>query len=273
MGNALICYPDRTLEVATTFSLGSWNTDYPLTNLQNALLSKVAQSASAASANTQFLATYSAAQAVRVVALLNHNISLAGTIQVRGYSDAGLTALVYDTGAQYAWPQTFTATMVSEYPNNWILPLSTVQTARYWKVNIVDTGNAAGSIQFGRFWLGPAPLEPTIGIPEGAELGYESRTTVTESMGGTPWYNRAALPRRSFVGTLPRLTPEEKRTGLIMQKTLDTSGEMLFIRNKLDTPTDMLLHSFPGVARKVSPLRLAYQSMSEMPIEFIENVA
>jgi hypothetical protein len=272
MGNTLIAYPDRTMEATTTFSGGSWNASFPLTNLQNALLSKVIESTNDDAASTQWVETFNAPKDVRVIALLNHNISLAGTIRVRGYSDAGLTALVYDTGTQYAWPQTFTAEQVLVWPNNWIWHVPTIATARYWKVEIVDTTNAAGKITIGRCWLGPVPLEPTIGIPEGAEIGYEPRSIVTESLGGILWANRKAS-KRSFVGLFPRLTEQEQWTALIMQKTIDISGELLFVRNKNDSATNMLLKAFPCTPRKVSPLRLAYLSASEMGVEFVENVA
>lgn len=448
MGNTLICYPDRTVEAATTFSGGSWNASFPLTNLQNKLLSKVARSTNATVASTQFVATYAAPIDVRLISLLNHNISLAGTIRVRGYSDASLTQLVYDTtpasanvftypndldnavwtkgnvtvtvnattdpnstttadklvetavtanftisrnnniasnvtqdayvyvkaaerdrirlylydssapantvyadfyittpsvsnatnggagtgvnaeiesvGAgwykckisgkpgisansatvavfimsaantitylgdatkgiylwgmssnvtnyTYVWPQTFTTSMIASWPNNWTWPIPSIATAKYWKTEIADTANAAGYVQFGRSWLGPVALEPTIGIPEGAELGYEPRTVLAESLGGVLWANRRTS-KRSFIGTFPRLTSAEKQTALITQKTLDTSGEMFFVRNKLDSADNMLLHAFPVLARKVSPLRLAYQSASEMGVEFVEII-
>lgn len=273
MSNTLLCWPDETLNSAVTFSGGSWLSTLPLTNLQNHLLSKVCQSTNATSEYTQFVNTYSAAINVDVIHIPNHNISLAGTIRVRGYSNSGLTTLVYDTGTQYVWPQTFTATMVTEWPNNWTFVLPTRQTARYWKVEIVDTTNPAGFILLGRCVLGTISLNPNVGIPEGAELGYESRTTVVESLGGVPWYNRMALPRRCFIGTFPRLTATEKQKALIMQKTMDTSGELLFVRNKNDNATDMLLNAFLCVPRKVSPLSLAYLSASEMAVEFAENVA
>lgn len=272
MSNSLICYPDRTMETTATFSGGNWSASFPLTNLQNNLLSKLARSTDATAAYTQFVVTYAAIKDCQILALLNHNITYNGTIRVRGYSDAGLTTLVHDYGTQNVWPLTMSVDEYAVYPNNWIFPC-TLASARYWKVEIVDTTNAAGYIQFGRFWLGPVALNPQIGFPEGSQLGYESRTILNEALDGTPWFNRTALPRRSFVGTLPRLTAEEKRTALIMQKTLDTSGEMIFVRNNADSAQDMLLQAFPCFARKVSPLRLAYLQNSEMPVEFVELVA
>jgi hypothetical protein len=273
MSNTLISFPDRTLELTTVFSLGSWDSLYPLINLQDKLLSKLAQSTDATEASTKFLATYSEQKAVQILCLLNHNIDFNGTIRIKAYSDAGLTTEVYDSDIQYVWPQTLSNDEMLVYPNNWIFPIDLVTTGQYWKVEISDTSNTAGFINFGRFWLGQIGLNPNIGFPEGTTIGYESRTITTEALDGTPWFNRTAPPRRSFVGTLPRLTAEEKRTALIMQKTLDTSGEMIFVRNKNDVAKDMLLQAFPCIARKVSPLRLAYLQNSEMPVEFVELVA
>ena len=271
MGSTLISYPDRTMEAATTLSGGSYQVGMTLASLQNALLSKVARSADALAASTQFVVTCNTPKDVRVIALLGHNISLAGTIRVRGYSDAGLTVQVYDTGTQYAWPQAFTSDMIAAYPNNWIWPTQTIQTARYWKVEIVDTANAAGYVQLGRCWLGPA-LELAVGIADGATLGYESGDTIATSLGGVDFGNRRDQ-RRSMAANFDTITdPLEKRAMLIMQKTLGKVGEIMWISNKLATPDDMLMEAFPAKVRKANPLLYPYFGKAEAAIEVLEIV-
>ena len=270
MSNALLSFPDRTMEAATALSGGSWRTGFTLLSLQNALLSKVARSTDATAAFTQFVVACAAPKDVRVIALLNHNITLAGTVRARGYSDVGLTALVYDTGTQFAWPQTFTADMVAAYPNNWIFPTAAIQTARYWKIEIVDTTNSAGYVQIGRCWLGPA-FEPAIGIADGLTLGYVSGDVLTSSIGDVDWANRGGQ-RRAAVMTFDTLDAAEKRTALVMQKTLGKSGEIMFVADKTAIVEDMLLESFPAKIREASAISYPYFGRNSLPLEVLEII-
>lgn len=270
MGNSMLAWPDRTMEATTTLSGGSWSGAMPLANLQNRLISKYAESTNDDAASTQWLETFATPRDVRVIGILGHNISLAGTIRVRGYSDADLTQLVYDTGVQYAWPQTFGADDVAVWPNNWIWPLPAVATARYWKPEVVDTANPDGKVRIGRCWLGPAFI-PEIGVVYGAELGYESYSTTVRSKGGTPWHNRL-LPLRCSVITFPDLTEDEEDTVYIMQKTLDTTGEILFVLDRTANAKRMLLRAFPCTPRTLSKLKMVSYNVSEMPMELLENL-
>jgi hypothetical protein len=270
MGNTLLAYPDRTLGAATVLSGGSWQAGLPLANLKERLISRVARSSNALSASTQWVEDLGSPCVVRVVSLLGHNIGLAGTVRVRGYSDAGLTVLVYDTGIQFAWPQTFTTADVLVQPNNWIFPLAVAQTARYWKWEVVDTGNVAGYVQLGRCWLGPV-WQPITGIVYGSELGYEQRTVVTESLAGVPWFDQR-LPRRAGTITFPSLIAIERRTAMLFQKTIGNSGEILYVEDCTQAPEDMLLYAFPATVRQVSAIRSAYYNASELPMGLVENL-
>jgi hypothetical protein len=270
MGNTLLAYPDRTLDVAASLSGGSWLGGLPLANLQNRLISKVARSANVLAASTLFVVDLGVPRAVRTLALIGHNISLAGTVRMRGYSDAGLAVLIYDTATQFAWPQTFISDDVQANPANWVWPASSPVTARYWKVEIVDTANASGYVQLGRCWIGPA-WQPALGIVYGDEIGYEQRSVITESLGGVPWVNQL-LPRRAGTITFPSLTNIEKRTGMIFQKTVGNSGEVLYVQDLTHAPEDMLLYAFPATVRQVSPLKSVYYNSSEMPMGLIENL-
>jgi len=269
MGNTLLSYPDYTVDNSTALEGGSWSSSLPLANLQNNLIRKVAESTDALAASTQWVETFSIPRDVRVIGILGHNITLAGTIRVRGYSDAGLTTLVCDTGIQYAWPQTFSAVDVAVWPNNWIWPLPAVVTAKYWEIEIVDTANPAGVIRIGRCWLGPA-FEPLYGVTYGAELGYESFSTTTRSLGGVPWHNRKT-PLRGGTISFPALTKDEEDIVIIMQKTLDTTGEILFVLSKTAPVQKMLLRAFPCTPRSLSKIRMANLNASEYPMDLLEN--
>lgn len=268
---AIISYPDHTL--AATLSGGSWSTASPLLNLINPLLGSKARTTDDAAASSTILIDLGAtARAIRCVAALAHNISSAGTIRARGYSDSGYTTLVSgaDTTAVTAWPSSFTAADVSDYPKNWIYCFTTAKTARYWKIEISDTSNPDSYIELGRLWLGEA-FEPAVSVVYGASLGYESRDLLEESLGGIVWGEKRT-PRRTTSISFPNISNTEKQRALIMQKTLGTTGELLWVMNSAAAATDMLLEAFPATVRAASPLSYPYYNNNEMPLELQEIV-
>lgn len=271
MGSTLLAYPDLTRDAATTLSGGSWSAGLPLANLKDRVIKKVARSTNDDAASTQWVSDMGAAVDTKILALLGHNISLAGTIRVRAYSDSGLTTMVHDTGILYAWPQTFGAAELATYPNHWVLPLAAIVTAQYWKWEIVDTANAAGYVEVGRAWMGPV-WSPTIGAGYGAELGYEARATVTESLGGVLWSD-GKLPRRATTITFPSLDDESERdTAMIFQKTIGNSGEVLYVESTSHDAKRLLLYAFPATVRQPSKIRMASFNANELPMELIESL-
>lgn len=271
MNDALLSYPDRLL--AATLSGGSWLAAAPLANLQAPLLSNVARSTNALAASSIVLADLGAARDIRVISLCAHNITKDGTIRARGYSDAGYSAMVTgaDSGPLTAWPAGFTADDVAAYPKNWTFCFATLKSARYWKIEITDTANAAGYIELGRCWIGEGTFCPETPVSYGMSLGYESRDVIEESLGGVPWGEKRT-PRRSLVATFPNLLPTEKRQALIMQKILTGTDEALWVTNTAAGADDMLLEAFPCFLRKASPLSYPYFNNTELPVEIIERV-
>lgn len=268
---AIISYPDYTLTAVN--SGGSWLSSLSLASLQNQLLSKKTRSVNALAASTIILSDLGTAKPVRVVGALGHNISFAGTIRIRGYSDSGYTTLVTgaDTGTVFVWPQTMTAAECAEYPNNWISTFSSDKTARYWKTEIVDTGNSAGYIELGRRWLGAATFTPAVSMSYGASLGYEPRDISDESLGGVMWGEKRA-GRRVCAFSFGNLSNAEKQKSIIMQKVLGSIGETLWIMDSNDTAQDMLLQAFPATIRKANPLTCPYYNNYEMPMEVLEII-
>jgi hypothetical protein len=269
MSNAIISYPDRTL--AAGLSGGSWQPTAPLSNLQDPLLSHVARSADATAAASIILADLGVVYPIRALSLCAHNLSVAATIRVSGYSDSGYTALVTDTGIVPAWPAGFTAQQVADYPKTWTFCFAVLQSARYWKWELVDAANPAGYIEVGRCWIGEAPLEPETGVSYGMSLGYQSRDVLEESLGGVTWGEKR-IPRRSLVAAFNVLTPAEKRAALIMQKVLTETDEALWITDSMAIAEDMLLEAFLCFIQKPSPLTYPYFNNNEMPISIIERV-
>lgn len=268
---AILSFPDRTQ--TATLSGGSWLTAAPLSNLQDKLLTHVARSSNALAASTLVQIDLGAAVAVRVISLCAHNISTGGTVRVRGFSDAGYTTMVTgaDSGTLNAWTAEAIAAGITNYPKNYTFVFTSAKTARYWKIEVVDTSNAAGFVEIGRAWVGAADFEPAVSVSYGASLGYEARDVIEESLGGVIWGEKRT-PRRVLSATFNTLTSAEKRAALVMQKTLTTTDEVLWITNGTATADDMLFEAFPAFIRKASPLQYPYYNNHEMPIEIIERV-
>lgn len=266
---SLISYPDRTL-AAAALSGGSWQATAPITRLSDALLANVARSTNALAASSQFQVDLGSAYDIRVVSLCRHNISAAGTVRVTGYSDSGYSSLVADSGAITAWPDGFTAQNVADYPKNWTYCFTDAISARYWKVEIIDTANAAGYIELGRCWLGDA-FVPEVGVSYGMDNGYESRDIVEESLDGIPWGDKRT-PRRALNASFSTLTPAERRNAIIMQKKLTETDEAYWITDMMATVEDMLIDAFPCFLRKPSPVVSASFGINQFPISIIERV-
>lgn len=268
---AILSYPDRTL-TALALSGGSWRAAYPLGNLQNDQFSVKSRSTDATAANTKIRADLGAtARSIQCIAVLSHNISFAGTIRARGYSDSGYSSMVTgaDTGTQYAYPQTITAEQALDYPDHWIYAFSSGKTARYWEVEIVDTANASGYVEIGRVWLGEGTLAPTVSISYGASLGYECRDITSESIGGAVWGDSREARRVAAV-TFDALSGTEKQKALILQKTLGKTGELLYVMDSADAAIDMALQAFPATMRSVDPLKYPFYGINSVGAELVE---
>lgn len=266
----LLAYPDATVADVTIVSGGAWSGTLPLANLKDQLLKKVARSTDLAAASTTFIVNLGNVVPVQIVALLAHNISVNGTIRVRGYADAGLTNCLYDSGSVRAWPFGFTADMVADYPSNWIYPLPASYPVQYWQVDISDLTNPAGYVQLGRCWLGPV-FAPVVPIVYGATLGYDIADEINEAIGAVDWVTIKS-PRRRVAMTFPELTAAEKRTVLIMQKTMGKHGEFLWVMDAGQDESEMLLQAFPARLYDVSPFSFVDYNRNELPIGIREIV-
>lgn len=263
MSNAIISYPDKTL--AATLSGGSWNGSFPLDNLKDRLLSKKARTTNALAASSIILIDAGAAITVRCLALIAHNFSYAATVRVRGFTDSGYTLLVSgsDTGTVSAVPQTITSTEAIDCPKNWISCYATDKSARYWKVEITDTANAAGYIEVGRCWLGSATIHPNIGMEYGASVGYNPRDETMESLGGVVWGNAKAAQRTSSA-SFPVLDKSDKFGMLLMQNILGRMGECLWIMDATAEPREMMMESYLATIEQASPIAYPYFDNYEM---------
>jgi len=93
MTNAVIGYRNR-IDEGGALSGGSWLSAFPLNNLKNRTLGRVARSASAAAADTRFDLQLGDPRSTGLVALINHNLRLSARIRIRGTNEGPGTNLL-----------------------------------------------------------------------------------------------------------------------------------------------------------------------------------
>jgi hypothetical protein len=287
VANCLIAYPNYadpqlapspigTPSLLTpSLSGGSWLTALPLGNLVTPYLAQLARSSNALAASTQFDIDLQTARAIRVAALVRHNLSQAATFRIRGSNTAGVfTTPVYDSGTinvfstsyapgslPWGYPQLWTGMATAEdlaYYKSlaFVHVMPELETARYWRIEIVDTANAAGYVQMGRVFLGPG-FQPSVNVAFGAALGWSTQTSSQRSEGGVDYFH-ATPQRREFTGTIEDM-PLDQALELVhdMYGRLGKDGQFIFV---LDAADQYHMHrrAFLATLKDLPPLVYAY---------------
>lgn len=195
-----------------TLSGGAWSAGAPRTNLATDDITQVARTTNLLAASTQFDFDLGQSRALRIVDLRNHNLSLGATWRLTLGTTAGASN-VYDTGWQQVWRMTFDNELLQwESPSWWfgtasdeylghpfdaMFALPDWYTARYGRIEILDTSNAAGFIQIGHAFIGNAiqtSTNPEIGLQD----TLDDLTTSSRASSGRRWYD----PQRRQRGVL-----------------------------------------------------------------------
>lgn len=286
MANIILAFPNRADEA--TLSGGSWSASMPLTNLQNRRITIYARSANAALASTKFDCALTRTRGVRVVGLINHNLSLQALVRLRGGDDATFASVAYDSGWVEAWPAVYPTLTLEWEDDNWwtgklseedragytanhlfILPRITL--GRYWRVEIDDTANASGYIQIGRLFVA-GQWQPTRNISYGTSIQFEDKSLIEEAIGGAEYFD--ARPRyRVTRAALDWMDQDEGfARALELQRKQGISEEVLLIYDPDDT-VHRIRHSYLGRLRTLSPIEHPYFNVRRMPVEIKEIVA
>lgn len=283
MSNCMLGFPNRL--DAATLSGGSWLAALPLANLQNRIIGKVARSTTDATADTKFDIDFTAEKNIRVLSLTNHNLSLDALYRVRGSTVSNFATSVYDSGWLDVWPVVYLPADLEWEDNNWwqgkysdeqragytaalihILPANTL--ARYWRIEIDDTTNAAGYVQIGRVFIGPA-WQPTLNMSYGASIGWETATEVQEALGGAEYFQRRT-PFRSQRFALDWMTQNEAMAQAFeIQRRAGIDQEVLWIMDPSDT-VHALRRRWLGRLRKLSPIEYPYYNTGKSAFEIKE---
>ena len=246
---------------SATLSGGNWSAALSLSNLKNRLLSKQARSTNALAASTLINIDLGSAKPVQAFGAIATNISASGaTYRLIGSNDSSFASALYDSGSTSANPQT----------PHLIVGLASPVTARYWRLEIVDTSNVAGYVQLGRLFIGPA-LAPANNYSKGAEIGYQSRSRVIESDSGVEFFDKKPV-RRSFQFVLEWLTDAEAYNHvMVLQRLSDVTEEVLLITDRADDTYRQTRH-FIGRLSQLNPLTNPYLTKFQAGFDVLEIV-
>jgi len=260
MSNLILGY--NNLIDGATLSGGSWSESLPLANLKTRLLSKVARSSNAQAASTLIDIDLGSSKSVRAFGAIRTNLSVSGaSYRLRGSNDITFATGLYDSGSVAANAQT----------PDLIIGLAATTNARYWRLEITDAANAAGYVQIGRLFIGPA-LAPADNYSKGAEIGYRSNSSFSRSIGGVKYFDRRT-GERVFSFQLDWLTDAEALgQALELQRVADITGEVLLIVDPADTIFNQKRH-FLGTLEQLSPLKNPYLTVHQAAFNVVEVVA
>lgn len=259
----------------STLTGGSWASTLPITNLQTKILGQVARTTDAANASSIININIGSGKAIRVVSLVNHNISIAGTYRIRGGSTTSV--LDYDSGVLPVWTSvystddleweddawwsgTYTTEEMSGYTTNVVHILPNIEVLQYWKIEIFDSTNTVGYIQLGRVFIGSA-WEPTNDAEVGLLAGWETTTQMQKALNGTRYYQRRN-PSRVTKFTLKVIDVDESMAKAFeLDRRSGIDGEVLWVHDTEDT-LHALRRRFLGNLRELTPVEFPYQHLT-----------
>lgn len=205
-------------------------------------------------------------------------LTLAGTDEPGGEQ-------TLDTGWTDAWPVAFSSGVLPwGHPNLWTLKYTAEQAAamrgawvyaapaavqaRYWRLEIDDTTNAAGYLDIARCVISPA-FEPSLNAKLGAQFGLNTTTRYEESLGGARFFDRQ-YNRRQMLFSFDDLPEDELLTTFLeMQRDLDLDGQVFVLWDSADT-IHLQRRSMLANLRELSAIEMAYYGRGTLPVALEE---
>lgn len=278
MENALLGFPNRI--DGSTLSNGSYTAGLPLTNAQTRVLGQVARSTDATTASTKVDIDIGSTKNIKAIAVLNHNFSLAATYRWRGSSVSNFASTLYDSGSTFTdvWPVVYPYASLDWEDDNWwsgryseeqiagyttalIIILPSNVAARYWRLEIDDTANSDGYVEFGRIFIGPA-WQATFNHQEGRNIGWKTKTGVQEALSGAEYFD-VHTPYRTALLALDWLTEDEAFANAFeIQRRAGIDKEVLWVHS-IDDTVHALRRRFLGRIEELSPIEYPYLDVNK----------
>lgn len=307
MSNCLLAFPDvvqRNLDptegargyITPAFAggYGSWLAGYPLSNLADPLLFKVARSTSATLANAKFRLDLGVTRFVNIFAFVRHNLSLptatsvGGKFRVRAGVDNTYAAFTFDSGWVNAFPSQAYApgTVPWGSPSSWtgrplqkdIAPYkslacyhysSTISAGvRYIQVEFDDTLNADGYVQLGRFFVAQA-WQPRVNFAYGNDLGWTDVSNSEESHGAVEFFDERPL-RRGSAFSFEGIDPDTALEIVFdMQAQLGKTRQLFWVFDPEDT-YHLYRRCFLATLTELDRLKYPQLNLTVAPVQLKE---
>lgn len=272
MSNALLAWNNAVLDGATfTNYLTSASVDGDAPNMAALSLSKRWVSNGLTGTAAAFDVTLTGAPSIALIALCSHNLTLAATVRIRGYS-AAYASTLYDSGTISAWATGVTAASRDGMRWNLVHKLSTATAATIWRVELSDATNPAGTIYVGRLFAAKSVWQPTINIAAGAGIGWETNTDTARALNGAEWHVDAEGHRvAKFM--LDKLPTDEMLTNAfdLQRCAAGTRRELLLQYDPADTLHSVRRTVF-GRLRQLSALEEPYFGALKTSFEIRESL-
>lgn len=217
------------------------------------------------------------------------NAAATGTVFFGDVSvfDTTVDPVVYDSGYLSVWPSNvypsaamnagdarigggYTAEEALSLSPSFTLVPSSPQTARYWRVNIADTGNTAGYIDLARLVLADSYI-PSLNMAYGAKLTWSSESTRTTTDGGA--YVHQAKPRRRLLECVLDDMPQDELLANLFEiaRRVGTTEQLYVVFDPADA-THAVRRNFLGVLNRIDALTFPYSVRAGMPLSVSEEL-
>lgn len=224
--STVVGFPNWTTKV--TWSGGSYNASYPVTNLGVLPLTQIAQTTNLTAGSCIAIGTLDRLRGIRCVSFHGDNMTLQANIRLRIYFDVARTTRLYDSGWVPRWPAVYPFAGNPGAPdwydaNFWDSKYTTEQLAdtiwpyAFWlsqayygqafTLEYDDSTNAAGFINNG-FVTVSAGTQVSINPDFGAALPFDWKTIFQQGLGGVKQFDRRNKPRQ-FIGQITSLPRDE----------------------------------------------------------------
>lgn len=235
---------------SAVLSGGSWDTDYPVTNLQNQRLRKKARSAST---SATIVVTLPAAIEIGIVAVCAHNLTDTATVRVQGGA--------FDSGVDTVYPaQPFSR-------KDYACLVQPEVSAAEWTITITDAANPDGYVAIGRVFIGPT-FTPSSCFDWGYADGLISASNIQEAIGG-PEFAMYLSVRRSWQGQFSWLTDAEAAEFRRIMRQSDISREIYWVP-RAEITTGQGEFWFLGRFSELSPIAYPYLDYHSVPVNIRE---
>ncbi len=286
LNKVALCYPNYT--DLGTLSGGTYTAGLPLNNAKNRIFAKKARTTNLTAANTLFNLALARVRPVGCVAIAAHNFSATSTVRIRVYAEIAQTTLLYDSGVISVWPAVYDSSseLEWEYNNFWegtldetdraaFTPLFThifeIQIAESIKVEIFDSTNTAGYVEFGRIFVSDV-FQPAINMIYGVEFGYENATEIESALDTTEYFDRKRQ-KRTATFQFDALSESEAFQKIYnMRRDLGIDGEILYAYNLQSGSPSFQARTFLGRNVTVNGLSQPYIDRFDSAISLLEII-